>query len=720
MEPPKDLCCPITLALFQEPFIAADGHTYERAAIERHLRVNTTSPMTGADMTHNTLTPNHSMRSQVAQWRSAGSVAAPAVAAPAPAPAPAAPAPAAFLAAKSTPYGFTAIEETCLHGSKITVEQGKPVLGVFVLIVDFSQSMWYEKVDGETRDLGYHVGDVAVHAVLCVIACIPDSWFVRVVAFGSNSELLVEGYMSNTFRQHAKEKVRAKNMGLTNMRQALRLALRDLPNGPIKCWLVTDGLPSDNLTPSQVSQILKKDKNRTTLDVIGLGYKINGRLCDSISKVGTGTFAFVCNSSNIGNVIPPLAAARIYSGYPVQWSGGLLPPVQAYTEATFYILRMGQGPWATLPALHRKRINTMHLLQDIMSKHKSQDCAHLIGNLKGDNYLSSPELMEQVTLAVRKDYFERWGEYYLRSMIGSLRNILAHSFKDPVLSPFMSSEAEKFLEVFDNTPLRDPYEYLQQPQSWRSASVPNGSSRNHPSRNHNSNDNANRTMTQGSHTRDDDGECFWVREKVCTRTGLKELWEVQIGEEVLGFDKSMTPKWCVVKALCFSKARCVSHKGTWVTPWHPVYDDGWEFPGEKEEMRLKTVCSFVIDGVALKVGNLIGISLGHGLGGKVEHPFWGDSVLGVLKKLPGYPRVCATKRQLSYGCVVKFTRKGQDIYGISTREFSWPGYYTVKSDKIHWPKKVEIVCHISHLKKVPMEWTSESWKEVISWPIGIL
>ena len=43
-DPPKDLLCPLTLDLFEDPVVAVDGHTYERAAIEKWFQSKTTSP----------------------------------------------------------------------------------------------------------------------------------------------------------------------------------------------------------------------------------------------------------------------------------------------------------------------------------------------------------------------------------------------------------------------------------------------------------------------------------------------------------------------------------------------------------------------------------------------------------------------------------------------------------------------------------------------------
>lgn len=44
----------------EDPVITADGHTYDRAQIERWLRDQATSPITGEQLQHKNLVPNHS------------------------------------------------------------------------------------------------------------------------------------------------------------------------------------------------------------------------------------------------------------------------------------------------------------------------------------------------------------------------------------------------------------------------------------------------------------------------------------------------------------------------------------------------------------------------------------------------------------------------------------------------------------------------------------
>lgn len=64
--------CPIRHTLMKEPVVAADGHTYDREAIERWLRRHSTSPMTGLPLAHLNLVPNIVLGRVVRQMREAG------------------------------------------------------------------------------------------------------------------------------------------------------------------------------------------------------------------------------------------------------------------------------------------------------------------------------------------------------------------------------------------------------------------------------------------------------------------------------------------------------------------------------------------------------------------------------------------------------------------------------------------------------------------------
>ena len=63
------LVCPLSLEIFQDPVIAADGHSYERREIEAWLaRGKTTSPKTNAELPHAFLVPNRHLKAMCQQF----------------------------------------------------------------------------------------------------------------------------------------------------------------------------------------------------------------------------------------------------------------------------------------------------------------------------------------------------------------------------------------------------------------------------------------------------------------------------------------------------------------------------------------------------------------------------------------------------------------------------------------------------------------------------
>ena len=68
---PTQFLCPITGELMEDPVTTADGHTFERAAIERWLQAHDTSPMTGATLAHTQLAPAIALRQLIAEMSQA-------------------------------------------------------------------------------------------------------------------------------------------------------------------------------------------------------------------------------------------------------------------------------------------------------------------------------------------------------------------------------------------------------------------------------------------------------------------------------------------------------------------------------------------------------------------------------------------------------------------------------------------------------------------------
>lgn len=66
---PNGYECPITGELMVDPVVAADGHTYERAAIEEWFRAHATSPLTRATLSCRTLLPNFALKKAISEFR---------------------------------------------------------------------------------------------------------------------------------------------------------------------------------------------------------------------------------------------------------------------------------------------------------------------------------------------------------------------------------------------------------------------------------------------------------------------------------------------------------------------------------------------------------------------------------------------------------------------------------------------------------------------------
>lgn len=68
-EIPRQFICPISLDVMVDPVVAADGHTYERAAIEAWLETHNTSPMTREPLAHKNVVPNVALRTMIVDFQ---------------------------------------------------------------------------------------------------------------------------------------------------------------------------------------------------------------------------------------------------------------------------------------------------------------------------------------------------------------------------------------------------------------------------------------------------------------------------------------------------------------------------------------------------------------------------------------------------------------------------------------------------------------------------
>nr|BAK00360.1 predicted protein [Hordeum vulgare subsp. vulgare] len=66
---PSHFICPISQEIMDDPCVAADGHTYERRAIEAWFEKHTISPITKGMLPSLTIIPSHSLHEAIQQWK---------------------------------------------------------------------------------------------------------------------------------------------------------------------------------------------------------------------------------------------------------------------------------------------------------------------------------------------------------------------------------------------------------------------------------------------------------------------------------------------------------------------------------------------------------------------------------------------------------------------------------------------------------------------------
>ena len=66
---PDAFTCSITCCRMVDPVFTADGHSYERSAIEEWFKNKATSPKTGLPLSSKVLLPNLTLQSQINEWK---------------------------------------------------------------------------------------------------------------------------------------------------------------------------------------------------------------------------------------------------------------------------------------------------------------------------------------------------------------------------------------------------------------------------------------------------------------------------------------------------------------------------------------------------------------------------------------------------------------------------------------------------------------------------
>lgn len=283
----------------------------------------------------------------------------------------------------------------------------------------------------------------------------------------------------------------------------------------------------------------------------------------------------------------------------------------------------------------------------------TQEFATLIENLPSRNHfdslnkslvqdLAGQETEGQVSIALRKktDFFERWGQHYLPSLLDAHTRQVCNSFKDPGPlqygrdSPLFITCRDRLDEAFDNLPPPEPsrHRYMAREQGPPAVALAASSA----------------PISMSSY-RNACGVCFAGSTLVQLASGRAiEMRRLRRGMKLqtpLGSRKVAAVLRTPVKDETLCRLGAVL-----VTPWHPISRDAkaWTFPAYTADGAVRytgAVYSVMLqrdrnpDAHALRLeGGLWGVTLGHGVtsgGGDARaHAFFGNYV-AVSKALLG-------------------------------------------------------------------------------------
>mmetsp|Transcript_102794 Transcript_102794/g.209493 ORF Transcript_102794/g.209493 Transcript_102794/m.209493 type:complete len:706 (+) Transcript_102794:97-2214(+) len=249
------------------------------------------------------------------------------------------------------------------------------------------------------------------------------------------------------------------------------------------------------------------------------------------------------------------------------------------------------------------------------------------------------DIKGQSTMALSSDeWFQRWGQHYLPSIMFAHKVQQCNNFKDPSVQLYggelFKGIQQQADELFNTLPAPTPSRTSQISCSlWGASAILTASAPAAP-------------QVSMAAFNDRCAGCINGTSLVSKACGaVCQLRDLIKGDKVLALGGTIAEVVCLVRtSFANGRAMLVSLPGgAQVTAHHPVYLDGaWRFPvdvAKPEDCACEAVYSVVLNGApALMVGGMPCVALGHGLQeGAARHAFFGTTrVLDDLQDAPGF------------------------------------------------------------------------------------
>jgi len=630
--------CPITHNVMINPYIDNEGNTYEYDAICKWLKNNKSSPITRnyLDLSH--LKPNRSLKDAID--------------------------------AKTTKIDYTYEKNiiSSIIGEKTTIndynyfklniktiEGGNsyPPIDI-VAVIDISGSMDSPALveqDGKSVDIGYTILDITKHALITIIESMKPNDRISVVVFSNDARVLIPLTTTDNINRTLITNLRTE--GATNIWAGLNIGLQQFTNtNRIQSLLfLTDGLPSSHLLPPQgiLHCLKRKITNKVNIYTFGFGYSLDTELLINIAKISNGHFSFIPDSGFVGTIfihalahINTIAINNLKCYYNTDnitciGDNSDLTTVH-YGQSRTLIFKTKEDNITIKIVYDDKELsidtfNTvktnddllynimrLELVETLEQKSKQAIDTYMFKYSHIDNQLMN-DFKDQICLAIKEQYFSKWGKNYINSFKDAHSQERCNNFKDKSIQQYggklFQNMKDKIDDIYINMPPPKPSNKVNEVKISKQEFT---------------------TMFNNVA-----GGCFHPSSQVLTiNNSFKQIDKIVKGDKLIDSKGNINTVVCVIK-INGNDIKLIDIERLLITPYHPIkLNDEWVFP--KNVSNIETNCNSVYNLVldnnhTIVINNYITCTLGHNITENevIKHEYFGtDKVINDLKQIEGF------------------------------------------------------------------------------------
>ena len=679
---PENFICPITQTIMVDPVMCEDGITYERSAITQWLQSHNTSPVTRQYISSN-LIPNIALRNTISDYQKqnqvTSSVSNDTV---------------SINTHITNNVNMLCTQNVFQYVSnkyniiKLNFSNTNKKNNIIVAVVDTSGSMGENADVPGTESSGLSRLDLVKHTLNTITHSLNDNDMVCIIKF-SNTASVISDFIKQTRMGKEKTLENIKMLqpeGMTNLWAGIKMGIDKINSVYTDAYnvsmiVMTDGVsnsdPPRGIVPT-LQDCIKTQKLKFTINTFGYGYNIDSNLLNQIASLTNGVFGFIPDATMVGTIFINMLSSILtgcINNLEVITNSEILTPTNlgmiSVNQPVHIVLKNN-----TEKSIKIKYDNVEQIINidNILNNYKKEDLDQLIRldlvkninnvissdsvlkndlmnfkkeleninkalnseyikNIIDDIYFDDPNKGQLTKAIMKKEWFEQWGNHYLKSI--SLAHKLERCITFKELSPqnYISDEfkdeQKRIEQIFCDLPAPTPsnrYYNNSYTQSTNHTSTP--------------------VSMQTYYVQD--GGCFdgfgkvLLYNNMTNETFYKNVNEIKKGDIVInGTNKSIVK--CVIKLKVNKEILMNNINGMLITPFHPVfYNDSWNFPKDISHSEMKYIdymYDFVLEqNHIVKINDIDVITLGHNFdfNDVVKHEYFGNKIIDDLMEHEGW------------------------------------------------------------------------------------